>query len=73
MSAYKNRSETILDRLAEGANFNDLEKEGFTKSELMFAAIFGVSELHEEYKELSKKYSFFKEYNLWENKNSLLN
>lgn len=73
MSVYKNTSEIILDKLADGANFNELKEQGVTRSELLVAALFGVSELHEEYKELSKKYSNFKEYNIWENKSSLPN
>ena len=65
MSAYKTTSEKILDRLAEGASFADLQESGYDKTDLLTAALFGVAELHEEYKELSKKHSQFKEYNLW--------
>ena len=65
MSAYKTTSEKILDRLAEGANFAELKEEsGYDKTDFLTAALFGVAELHEEYKELARKHSQFKEYNL---------
>ncbi len=65
MSAYLTTSETILDSLAEGADFEELQEMGYSKDDLLTAALFGVAELHEEYKELSKKYSFFKDYDIW--------
>lgn len=65
MSAYKTTSEKILDRLAEGANFAELQESGYNRTDLLTAALFGVAELHEEYKELAKKYSPFKDYNIW--------
>lgn len=58
-------SEIILESLADGADFEELQGKGYSKSELLTAAIFGVAELHEEYKELSRKFSPFKEYNIW--------
>ena len=52
-SAYKTTSEKILDSLAEGASFADLQECGYDKTDLLTAALFGVAELHEEYKELA--------------------
>ena len=65
MSTYRTTSEKILDRLAEGANFAELQESGYSKKDLLTAALFGVAELHEEYKELAKKHSQFKDYNIW--------
>lgn len=62
---FPSTSERILDRLAEGASFEELQERGYSRADLLAAALFGVEELHEEYKELSKKYSPFKEYNIW--------
>lgn len=43
-------SEMILDRLAEGATFKELASEfRFSRRDLVNAALYGVSELHEEY------------------------
>jgi uncharacterized protein (DUF433 family) len=43
-------SEMILDRLADGASFNDLKKEfRFSRTDFVNAAVYGVSELREEY------------------------
>ncbi len=54
-------SENILDLLAEGATFKDLENQfGYTKKDFLTAALFGVAELREEYMELLKKYGKFK-------------
>jgi hypothetical protein len=54
-------SENILDLLAEGATFKDLESQfGYTKKDFLTAALFGVAELREEYMELLKKYGKFK-------------
>lgn len=56
-------SENILDRLAEGVPFKDLQTQfGYTKKDLLTAALFGVSELQGEYIELMKKYGKFKDY-----------
>jgi uncharacterized protein (DUF433 family) len=53
-------SEHILDRLAEGASFKELQStHGYTKKDLVTAALFGVSELQDEYLELLKKYGKF--------------
>ncbi|MBF0543845.1 MAG: hypothetical protein HQM08_05415 [Candidatus Riflebacteria bacterium] len=50
-------SELILDRLAEGYSFQDLQKTyGFSKQDLIAAAIAGVEELHPEYKARLLKY-----------------
>ncbi len=65
MSTYQTTSEKILDRLADGANFAELQESGYSKTDLLTAALFGVAELHEEYKELAKKHSQFKDYNIW--------
>ena len=43
-------AEMILDRLAEGASFQDLKKEyRFSRTDFVNAALYGVSELREEY------------------------
>ncbi|MBI3038045.1 hypothetical protein HYY75_03185 [bacterium] len=43
-------SETILDGLAAGKSFKELQiSHGFSKSDLISAALFGVAELQEEY------------------------
>ncbi|MBF0499143.1 MAG: hypothetical protein HQM09_03380 [Candidatus Riflebacteria bacterium] len=43
-------SSLILDRLAEGASFKELQTlYGFSKKDLIAAAISGVEELHSEY------------------------
>ncbi|GAB4277668.1 MAG: hypothetical protein Kow0029_20510 [Candidatus Rifleibacteriota bacterium] len=56
-------SENILDQLAEGASFKDLQaRYGYTKKDLITAALFGVSELQGEYIELLKKYGKFREF-----------
>ena len=53
-------SENILDQLAEGSSFKDLQaKHGYTKKDLLAAALFGVAELQGEYIELLKKYGRF--------------
>lgn len=53
-------SEFILDQLAEGSSFKDLQaRYGYTKKDLLTAALFGVSELQGEYIELLKKYGRF--------------
>lgn len=53
-------SEHILDRLAEGIPFKDLQnRHGYTKKDLLTAALFGVSELQSEYIDLLKKYGRF--------------
>ncbi len=63
MSRASTKSENILDQLAEGASFKDLQQRfGYTKKDLITAALFGVSELQGEYIELMKKYGRFKEY-----------
>jgi uncharacterized protein (DUF433 family) len=63
MSRASTKSENILDQLAEGASFKDLQQRfGYTKKDLITAALFGVSELQGEYLELLKKYGRFKEY-----------
>lgn len=63
MSRASTTSETILDQLAEGASFKDLQQRyGYTKKDLLSAALFGVSELQGEYIELMKKYGRFKEF-----------
>ncbi len=55
-------SEMILEELAGGASFDDLQKKhGFTKNDLLTAALFGVAELREEYINLLKKYGRFKD------------
>lgn len=65
MSAHKTTSEKILDRLAEGETFYELQKSGYDKRDLLTAALFGVAELHEEYKDLATKHSQFKDYMAW--------
>ncbi len=53
-------SEFILDQLAEGSSFKELQGQfGYTQKDLLTAALFGVSELHGEYVELLKKYGRF--------------
>ncbi|MEW6709461.1 MAG: hypothetical protein AB1403_06515 [Candidatus Riflebacteria bacterium] len=53
-------SEFILDQLAEGSSFKELQARfGYTKKDLLTAALFGVSELQGEYIELLKKYGRF--------------
>ncbi|MFZ2960743.1 MAG: hypothetical protein WA705_28010 [Candidatus Ozemobacteraceae bacterium] len=43
-------SSLILDRLAEGASFKDLQASyGFSKKDFIVAALSGVEELHGEY------------------------
>ena len=65
MSAHQTTSEKILDRLAKGETFSDLQKNGYNKKDLLTAALFGVAELHQEYKELAKRHSLFKNYISW--------
>ncbi len=60
MSQASTTSERILDQLAEGTSFKDLQvRFGYTKKDLVTAALFGVSELQGEYIELLKKYGRF--------------
>ncbi len=60
MSQASTTSERILDQLAEGTSFKDLQARfGYTKKDLVTAALFGVSELQGEYIELLKKYGRF--------------
>lgn len=62
MSGVSTTSEYILDQLADGASFKELQtKCGYTKKDLVTAALFGVSELQGEYIELLKKYGKFKD------------
>lgn len=57
------KSENILELLAVGATFKDLQaKYGYTKKDFMTAALFGVAELREEYVELLKTHGKFKEH-----------
>ncbi len=60
MTAHKTNSEKILDQLAEGTSFEELQKQGYDKKDLLTAALFGVAELHEEYVDLLRKYSPFR-------------
>lgn len=62
MSAYKTKSEIILDRLAEGATMEEIKESGFDKKDIITAALFGIAELHEEYRELALKYNLLKDY-----------
>ncbi|MGM0599033.1 MAG: hypothetical protein ACQETH_04365 [Candidatus Rifleibacteriota bacterium] len=63
MASSSTTSEYILDKLAEGASFKDLQsKHGYSKKDLLTAALFGVSELQGEYIELLKKYGRFNDY-----------
>lgn len=63
MGTYKTKSEQILDSLAEGVSFDELKKEkGYTRKDLLIAALVGVAELHEEYMDLYEKYGQFKQY-----------
>ena len=56
-------SENILELLATGSTFKDLQaKYGYTKKDFMTAALFGVAELREEYVELLKTHGKFKQY-----------
>lgn len=56
-------SENILELLASGATFKELQaKYGYTKKDFMTAALFGVAELREEYVELLKEHGRFKQY-----------
>ena len=49
-------SELILDRLAAGASFHELQKEfRFSRADFVNAAVYGVSELREEYLGLMRK------------------
>lgn len=63
-SAYKTKSETILDKLAEGVSIDELKESGYDKDDIMTAALFGIAELHEEYKELAIKHNLLKGY-IW--------
>jgi uncharacterized protein (DUF433 family) len=63
MAQTMTTSEKILDKLADGATFKDLQAEfGFTKKDFLTAALFGVAELREEYIELLKTHGKFKEH-----------
>ncbi|MDN5279832.1 MAG: hypothetical protein PWR01_3797 [Clostridiales bacterium] len=63
MARAATTSEYILDQLADGASFKELQtRYGFTKKDLLTAALFGVSELQGEYIELLKKYGKFKDF-----------
>jgi uncharacterized protein (DUF433 family) len=43
-------SEEILEKLAQGASFEDLrQRYGFSRADFLTAALFGVAELHDEY------------------------
>ena len=56
----KTVSEKILDKLAEGASFSELEERfGYTRKDFLTAALFGVSELQSEYIELLKTHGRF--------------
>ena len=56
-------SENILELLASGASFKELQlKYGYTKKDFMTAALFGVAELREEYVNLLKEHGKFKQY-----------
>jgi len=60
MPRVNTTSENILDQLADGASFKELQtKFGYTKKDLLTAALFGVSELQGEYLALLKKYGKF--------------
>lgn len=62
MALKQTKSETILDKLASGASFDELKaKHGFTRRDLLTAALFGVSELQTEYIEMLKTHGKFTE------------
>lgn len=56
------KSEEILENLANVPVRSELglERQGYSRSQLLAAALFGISELHDEYVELLSKHSQFK-------------
>ncbi len=63
MTQQATTSEHILDQLADGTPFKELQaRHGYTKKDLLTAALFGVSELQGEYIDLLKKYGKFSDY-----------
>ena len=52
-SPMKTRSEMILDLLADGLTYKEIrETYGFDKQDLISAALFGVTELRKEYRQI---------------------
>lgn len=63
MAVYKTKSEKILDRLADGETMDDLRESGYDRIDILTAALFGVAELHEEYKNLAAKHNMLQDFN----------
>lgn len=62
MSVYKTKSEKILDRLADGESMENLKESGYDRIDILTAALFGVAELHEEYKSLAAKHKIMQDF-----------